>query len=319
MGAALRSTGRDIEYSCSWPAYLGDNETDKPFATMIQAGCNLWRNWDDIQCSWSSLSSIIQHWGDYGEVLQRFAAPGHVNDPDMLLIGNDCISDIEAETQMAMWSLFAAPLIMGNDLRNVSAAAKAILLNPDAIAINQDPLVQQGLRITPSGATEIFARNLADGSVAVGLYNKLGAHPPRPVGVCKDWQHTTGGYYEACGGASGDISTFSGLSVDEAQSQCCGIANCVGFSYQNTTGSGFYKNNAECGITTNPEYDGYVLPDAVGGAANITINFADVGFVDSVAVYDIWQRKLVGNFSTSFTATVPLHGTAFLRLSNQFS
>merc|ERR1712151_1430394 len=56
MGAALQATGRNITYSCSWPAYLGNNESTKPFGDMIDAGCNLWRNWDDIQCSWGSAS-----------------------------------------------------------------------------------------------------------------------------------------------------------------------------------------------------------------------------------------------------------------------
>ena len=49
MGAALEATGRPIEYSCSWPAYIGSNETTKPFSTFIADGCNSWRNWDDIQ------------------------------------------------------------------------------------------------------------------------------------------------------------------------------------------------------------------------------------------------------------------------------
>ena len=49
------------------------------------------RNWDDIQCSWDSLASIIDHWGDYGAVLQQWAGPGHFNDPDMLLIGNEYV------------------------------------------------------------------------------------------------------------------------------------------------------------------------------------------------------------------------------------
>ena len=79
MGHALQTSGRDIVYSCSWPAYLGGNETTKPYAQMIAIGCNLWRNWDDIQCSWSSLSSIIDHYGDYSRVLQRWVAPGHFN------------------------------------------------------------------------------------------------------------------------------------------------------------------------------------------------------------------------------------------------
>ena len=55
----------------------------------------------------------------------------------MLLIGNTCISDDEARTQMAIWSILAAPLIMGNDLRTVSDSARAILLNSEAIAVDQ--------------------------------------------------------------------------------------------------------------------------------------------------------------------------------------
>jgi alpha-N-acetylgalactosaminidase len=81
MGAALEASGRDIVYSCSWPAYIGSNESEKPFDTFILDGCNLWRNWDDIQCDWGSLSSIIDHWGDWGSVLAPYAGPGHWHDP----------------------------------------------------------------------------------------------------------------------------------------------------------------------------------------------------------------------------------------------
>eukprot|EP00013_Stygamoeba_regulata_P010039 CAMPEP_0177676140 /NCGR_PEP_ID=MMETSP0447-20121125/27613_1 /TAXON_ID=0 /ORGANISM="Stygamoeba regulata, Strain BSH-02190019" /LENGTH=360 /DNA_ID=CAMNT_0019184649 /DNA_START=236 /DNA_END=1318 /DNA_ORIENTATION=+ len=172
MGSALRAAGRPIVYSCSWPAYLGDNEAAKPFAAMVEFGCNLWRNWADIQCNWASLSSIIAHWATYGDVLTKVGAPGHWNDPDMLLIGNSCISDDEARTQMAVWCVVAAPLIMGNDLTNVSPSHKRILLNKEAIAINQDPQGTPGTRVrTPTATSEVWARLLADGSVAVALRN----------------------------------------------------------------------------------------------------------------------------------------------------
>jgi len=170
MGDALEASGRPIVYSCSWPAYIGSNETVKPFGEMIMDGCNLWRNWDDIQCDWSSLSSIIDHWGDWGSVLAPFAGPGHWHDMDMLLIGNDCITHDEERTQMAIWAISAAPLIMGNDLRNVSAESKSILLNKDAISVNQDALGQMGVRIL-NGTTQVWSRNLVEG-VAVALYNK---------------------------------------------------------------------------------------------------------------------------------------------------
>lgn len=137
MGAALQGSGRDIVYSCSWPAYLGGNESAKPFAAMVAAGCNLWRNWEDIDCGWSSLVQIIGHWGEWGRELAKTAGPGHWHDPDMLLIGNDCLTLAEEQTQLALWAISAAPLIMGNDLRNISAESKAVLLNKHAIAVSQ--------------------------------------------------------------------------------------------------------------------------------------------------------------------------------------
>jgi hypothetical protein len=100
---------------------------------------------------------------------------------DMLLIGSQCLTQDEERTQMAIWSISASPLIMGNDLRNVSDASKAILLNKHAVAVNQDPLGQMGIRLTSTAAsTQVWARNLANGDVAVALYNKATAQPVQP-------------------------------------------------------------------------------------------------------------------------------------------
>lgn len=212
MGAALQATGRHIVYSCSWPAYLGGNETSKPFEAMIAAGCNSWRNWEDIQCAWGTLTEIIEHWGLYGSILQQTAGPGHWHDPDMLLIGNGCISFAEEQTQMALWSVLAAPLIMGNDLRNVPAASKAILLNKEAIRINQDALGKMGKRLKVGSSTQLWVRDLEGGDVAVALYNKNGGAPagitlvaegkfcPNGIGVHND--STSFGYsLESCSAA----------------------------------------------------------------------------------------------------------------------
>ena len=220
MGEALNNSGADIVYSCSWPAYIGDNETTKPFDTFIADGCNLWRNWDDIQCDWGSLSSIIDHWGDYGPSLQPYAGPGHWHDADMLLIGNGCITLEEERTQMAIWSIIASPLIMGNDMRNVSADSKKILFNKDAIAVNQDSLGRMGLRLSASNSDpqQVWYRELANGDIAVALYNKQGQPQAAITGPpCESWDAVTGGYYEACGGASGNVGSFYGLTVAQAQ------------------------------------------------------------------------------------------------------
>ena len=177
MGAALQATGRDIVYSCSWPAYLGSNESDKPFDRMINSGCNSWRNWDDIQNSWESVSSVIDHWGDYSTSLAAATGAGHFNDPDMILVGDDhwnfTMTPDQSRAQMSIWSIVAAPLIMSSDLRTVSDEYRAILLNKEVIAVDQDPLAIAGTRVTPKGDGEVWARPLIDGAVAVVLYNRL--------------------------------------------------------------------------------------------------------------------------------------------------
>merc|ERR1712070_1091938 len=323
MGTALQATGRDIVYSCSWPAYLGNDETSKPFQDMVDAGCNLWRNWRDIQCNWGSLSSIIDHWGDYAEVLKASAGPGHWHDMDMLLIGNGCISTDEEKTQMAIWSISASPLIMGNDLRSVPDTSKAILQNKDAIAVSQDPLGKMGGRITGDVSQQVWARELSGGKVAVALYNKIGGQPlpPIPTGNCDAWNKTENGYLEACGGGDGNVGTFSGLTLEQAQDACCNNPKCAGFDFNRASGSGYYKGNQNCGVTKNGAYDGYTKPSQYPSPddkkADVTINFSDVGLSGDVAVYDIWAQKQVGIFQGSYTASsVPFHGSAFLRLSS---
>merc|ERR1719498_1450747 len=187
MGAGLEASGRPIEYSCSWPAYInGGNETkqEATFVKMINYGCNGWRNYDDIQCNWASLGGIIEHWGNYGLSLQPFAGPGHWHDMDMLLIGavsgghdggklgQRCVSAVEEQTQMAIWAISASPMIMGNDMRKVAQDSKDLLMNEHAIAVSQDPLGQMGIRLTSNTSTQIWARKLSNGDVAVALYNR---------------------------------------------------------------------------------------------------------------------------------------------------
>eukprot|EP00049_Salpingoeca_infusionum_P009158 m.151714 g.151714 ORF g.151714 m.151714 type:complete len:499 (+) comp14257_c0_seq1:116-1612(+) len=308
MGKALQESGRAIAYSCSWPAYLGDDETLKPFATLIQIGCNSWRNWHDMQCDWPKLSSIIDHWGDYGNYIRQFAGPGHWNDMDMLLIGNDCITDDEARTQMAIWSINAAPLIMGNDLRNMTDSSKAILLNKDAIAVNQDPLGQQGYRVTPKNDTEVWARNLNDGSVAVGLYNKNGG-----TATC-GWDKVTDGYMETCDPQHEQC--FSEKTQAEATQECCNNPDCAGFSFNPSTESGCFKPSLACGFLKSPGFIGLSKTNSSANpGADITVQFDQVGFVGNVTVYDIWKQAVVGVFQNNFTATVPYHGTGFFKLS----
>jgi len=170
MTKALNQTGRPILYACSWPDYqrLSNYPINWP---LIQRSCNYWRLFDDIQDSWDSVSSIIEFWGANQDTLIANAGPGHWNDPDMLIVGDFSLSYEESKTQFALWAIFAAPLFMSNDLRTLSSKAREILLNTEIIAVNQDPLGQQGRRIYNNNGLQVWYRVLYDGSFAVVLYN----------------------------------------------------------------------------------------------------------------------------------------------------
>jgi alpha-galactosidase len=174
MGDALRASGRPIVYSlCQY----GRDDVQKWGA---EVGGNLWRTTGDIRDEWSSMIKNVQK----QVPTAPFAGPGHWNDPDMLEIGNGHMTDDEYRTHMSLWALVAAPLLAGNDLRNMSPATAAILLNREVIAVDQDPLGRQASPVK-SGDLERWEKPLADGSVAVGVVN-LGSSPARAVVVAHD-------------------------------------------------------------------------------------------------------------------------------------
>jgi len=201
LGRLLNATGRPIVYSCSWPAYYHYmsptarqmiSNYDVPYEAMKDGGCNLWRNWMDIDTSWDAIKAIIKYWFKASLRSPGFtdiAGPGTWNDPDMLIIGNEGITVQNSRAQMAMWSIFAAPLLMSNDLRRISAQAKDILLNREVIAVDQDPLGKQGIPVAcvdkDCSNFQVWKRDLADGSLAVALLNLSDEDKL----MCIDWKH----------------------------------------------------------------------------------------------------------------------------------
>ncbi|UYV66838.1 hypothetical protein LAZ67_4003042 [Cordylochernes scorpioides] len=113
----------------------------------IAEHCNIWRNWDDIEDSWASITSIAKYFGDRGDAMVPTAGPGNYHDPDMLVIGNYGLSCPEAQVQMSIWAILAAPLLISADLQQVPPCHEAVLKNKDLIAANQDPLGMMGERV----------------------------------------------------------------------------------------------------------------------------------------------------------------------------
>jgi alpha-galactosidase len=162
MNDALQRAGRPIVLSMcqyGWEAV---------WRWGAEAGGNLWRTTGDIEDKYDSMARI--GFGQAG--LSAFAGPGHWNDPDMLEIGNGGMSDMEYRTHMSLWAMLAAPLLAGNDLSKMTPETKAILLNREVIAVDQDAAGHQGDRVYTEGPLEVWSKPLADGSKAVAVFNR---------------------------------------------------------------------------------------------------------------------------------------------------
>lgn len=332
LGNALTAAPRTIEYSCSWPAYDGTNESAKNWTQYVAAGCVTGRTWADMQCAWDSppplggtpLLPIIEHYGDYSAALQEVTlATGFLMDGDQLLAGATnpdtgapCLTLDQERTQLAIWAIMALPLVMGNDLRDMRPESASIVLNRGAVAINQDGVVG-GLRLSPKGSTEVWARNLSNGSVAVALFNKLGPTPP----ACGSWNFSEGWFFESgvpCGAPNGNLGCFTDMTVDDALAACCGNPACAGISVADNGSGGCFKASPTCPYNA-AGYLGFFKPTfspgPSGGAANITVSFSALGLCAncSIAVDDVWADANVGSFTGSYTAiNVPLGGTALV-------
>jgi alpha-galactosidase len=131
---------------------------------------NLWRTSRDIRDNWASMTENL-HATDR---LAAFARPGHWNDPDMLEVGNPRMTHIEQRTQMSMWAMMAAPLIISTDLRRADAWTLETLKNRDVIAIDQDRLGKQATIVRRSSGVTVYSKPLANGDHAVALLNENG-------------------------------------------------------------------------------------------------------------------------------------------------
>jgi alpha-galactosidase len=169
MRDALRATGRPIVFSmCEW----GRSQP----ATWARGVAHLWRTTGDILPCWDCSES----WGGHGwsrildmQVgLEKYAGPGGWNDPDMLQVGNPGLTTAENRAHFSFWALLSAPLMAGNDVRQMTPEVREILLNREVIAVNQDSLGQEGRKIRDDGDLEVWSKPLAGDARAVILFNR---------------------------------------------------------------------------------------------------------------------------------------------------
>jgi alpha-galactosidase len=170
MSAALRGQKRDIVHSlCQYG--MGNVST-----WGDRAGGQCWRTTGDITDTWDSMSKIA----DAQDGLELFTQPGNWNDPDMLIVGMvgwgnlhpTRLTQNEQYTHMSLWCLLCSPLLIGCDMTQLDAFTLNLLTNDEVLEVNQDPLGRQAARVQRTDASDIWAKRMEDGSLAVGLFNR---------------------------------------------------------------------------------------------------------------------------------------------------
>lgn len=186
MGRILAKADRDILFSLS----VGQTDSWK---WGREIGAQMWRTGGDlawgpkgVYSSWDNIVATFKQ----GQ-LARWAGPGGWNDPDYLLVGHMAyipyneeppfvkidrilpppLTPDEQLTQMSLWSLLAAPLMIGGDLTTLDQFSLSLLTNDEVISVDQDPLGRPATMVSQTGKLSVWARDLGDGSKAVGIFN----------------------------------------------------------------------------------------------------------------------------------------------------
>ena len=174
---AILLSGRPMVHSiCEW----GIN---KPWEWGAESG-HLWRTTFDIEDCWDCFEVTTS----YGQVIENFigftkildlqvglevhAGPGHWNDPDMLQVGNANLTYEENKAHFTLWAVLAAPLMLGNDIRDMTPEVRGILTNKEVTDLNQDELGKQGVKVRDDGDLEVWSKQLSDGGRAVVMFNR---------------------------------------------------------------------------------------------------------------------------------------------------
>ena len=189
MRDAIYTAGRPILLSiCEWG-------TDAPWKWAQSVG-HSWRTTGDIyncfSCkhdhggyfSWGALNILDMR--DQDE-RRKAAGPDHWNDMDMLEVGNGGLTPDEERTHFALWTILNSPLLLGNDLRNMSPQTLDILTNKEIIAINQDSLGIQGFKYKKEGTIEVWVKPMANNEWAICFFNRS----QQPSDFTFNWERET--------------------------------------------------------------------------------------------------------------------------------
>jgi alpha-galactosidase len=183
MAKALRDSGRDMEYSYS-------NSMPIEYIADVGSLFNAWRTTGDITDTWGRLRDI---WFAQ-EKWRTFSRPGHWNDPDMLVVGlvdvghgvnlhPSRLTPNEQYTHISLWCLLSSPLLIGCPIERLDPFTMNLLTNDEVLELDQDELGKQAAQTIVDGRKQVYLKELADGSHAIGLFNLADA----PQEVSATW------------------------------------------------------------------------------------------------------------------------------------
>ena len=170
IASATAQTGRPMVFSvCSWG-------NGSPW-TWAPGMSTMWRTSQDI-IYYGESASMDRVLANFDSAQHATAqSPGHYNDPDMLIVGMPSFTAAQNRTHLGLWAISGAPLLAGNNLATMSADTRAVLTNPEVIAIDQDPLGHQGTKVAEdTSGLQVYSKTLSGtGKRAVLLLNRTGA------------------------------------------------------------------------------------------------------------------------------------------------
>jgi alpha-N-acetylgalactosaminidase len=182
LSKAINASGHAMWLSCSWPCYMGGcgggpATLSQELYLQLREYCNTWRDFNDMYDNIDSLYNIIGAYTNPKAIALHNSVngPGSFSDADMLAAGGGGLSAVEEAMQVVMWAMFATPMMLSNDLPNIPAETRALLTNPEIIAVNQDMSFPASFNQTDD---HTYCRNLADNAIALAGLHQTSLGPP---------------------------------------------------------------------------------------------------------------------------------------------
>lgn len=311
----LNESGRQIPWEVSWPAYTYKRYPDPVTTGNDPFNQDLWyhatavghevRVYNDNAANWKHILDIASF--GHEAQLSKYHRPGSYAFLDMLESGIGYLSFAESRAHFGLWVIMAQPLHVAMDLRTISAELLDTITNREVLSVAVDPMVKMGYRARysdgPLNGTQIWARELSDGSRLVGLLNAMDPH-----NNCT-WEHRTGGYYQVIPATSaGNFMCGNYLNIEEAQAVCCaaGTKRCVSIDRNVESSSGCAKMNDDGGWVNDSQYEDFIItrghPDPITPVTQICVNWTDIGLnpYQNASVRNLWDRRDLGWHSHGF-------------------